>query len=69
MHWRAKELSETLPDADWLPELDARTVYDRGVGGSLPRTRVHAHFALTVASPGALIRWEKPVHLAPGRIS
>jgi len=29
MHWRAKELSETLPDADWLPESDARAVYDR----------------------------------------
>ena len=29
MHWRAKELSETLPDADWLSESDARVVYDR----------------------------------------
>src|SRR5437773_723557 len=29
MHWRAKDLSETLPDADWLSESEARAVYDR----------------------------------------
>ncbi|MCB1277714.1 hypothetical protein [Prosthecobacter sp.] len=29
MHWRAKEFSETLTDADWLSESDARVVYDR----------------------------------------
>src|SRR5688572_12836160 len=29
MHWRAKELAEIFPEAEWLPESDARAVYDR----------------------------------------